>query len=182
MLDKKVLTEEFIIHDQIPSILKIDTDLLLQKALLNFHNKKRVNEDPFYYDYHYTKLDDNKNITWVQDYIRDHYKTEYNKTPILTKSDALIQAEGDTIGNHHHIDDWDYEGSPDISALYCLEAREKPSYIMFEYACGRDRKRRWRMPMKTGQVIIFSSSLLHSLTRNENKDPIINLSFQFQLL
>ena len=182
MFDKRILTEEFIIYDHLPSILKIDRDLLLQDFLLNFYAQKRINDDPFYYDYYYTKVNDNKNITWIQDYIRDHYRTEYNKTPVLTQTAALVQAKGDRIGNHHHIDEWNYEGSPDISALYCVEARKKPSDILFEYERGRDRKRRWRIPMETGKVVIFSSSLVHSITKNENKDPIVNLSFQFQLL
>lgn len=183
MFDKKILTEEFVITHKVSSILPVNNDELLNKYILPFYySKKRVNDDPFYQGYHYTKIDYHKTIQWIQDYIRDHYNEKYRKCPVATQIAALVQGPGDIIGNHHHIDDWNYEGSPDISALYCVEGGGKSSDIMFEYECGRDKKRRWRIAMETGRLVIFSSSLLHSLTRNKNKDPIVNLSFQFQLI
>jgi hypothetical protein len=88
----------------------------------------------------------------------------------------------ESLGSHHHIDDWDYEGSPEISALYCLKERDVPSNVMFEYEFGRNKKRRWKVELKEDTLIIFSSYLRHSVTKNKNKDPIVALSFQFQLL
>ena len=57
---------------------------------------------------------------------------------------------------------------PDISCLYCVAMGEKTTYITFEYQGGRVRHGRWKIP--------------HYLTNNENQDPTINLSFQFQLI
>ena len=53
---------------------------------------------------------------------------------------------------------------------------------MFEYEFGRNKKRRWKQELKEDTLIIFSSYLRHSVSKNFNKDPIVALSFQFQLL
>ena len=53
---------------------------------------------------------------------------------------------------------------------------------MFEYEFGRNKKRRWKQELEEDNLIIFSSYLRHSISKNLNKDPIVALSFQFQLL
>ena len=114
--------------------------------------------------------------------MRDHYRGEYGPTPILVKRGGLVLMPNENLGSHHHIDDWDYEASPEISVLYCLKEGDKPSTVMFEYEFGRNKKRRWKQELKEDTLIIFSSYLRHSISKNFNKDPIVALSFQFQLL
>ena len=89
-----------------------------------------------------------------------------------------IQWIQDYIRDHYKVE----HGSPDISALICLEPRDISSEIIFEYEVGRSKKRRWSIPMQKNKIILFSSDITHRLTENKNKDPILNLSFQFQLL
>ena len=101
---------------------------------------------------------------------------------MLINQGAIVQRENESIGNHHHIDDWDYNESPDMSALICLELGDISSNVIFEYEAGRSKKRRWSIPLQKNKIILFSSDLTHRITTNMNKDPIINLSFQFQLL
>ena len=182
MFEKNVLTEQFLIIDFIPAILPIDYDKLKQHLLIAYYKNKKVGNEEIYYDYHYTKYDHHQHIQWIQDYIKDHYKEEHYKTPILVKQGAIIQQMNENLGNHHHIDDWDYNESPDMSALMCLEPGEKSSNVIFEYEAGRNKKRRWTVPLQKNKIILFSSNLTHRITKNINKNPIINISFQFQLL
>tara|TARA_R100001198_G_scaffold82970_1_gene56271 strand:+ start:69 stop:617 length:549 start_codon:yes stop_codon:yes gene_type:complete len=182
MFKKNVLTEQFLITDFIPTLLPIDYDKLKQHLLIAYYKNKKLGDDEVYYDYNYTKYDYHQHIQWLQDYIRDHYKVEHHKTPILINQGAIVQRENESIGNHHHIDDWDYNESPDMSALICLELGDISSNVIFEYEAGRSKKRRWSIPLQKNKIILFSSDLTHRITTNMNKDPIINLSFQFQLL
>ena len=182
MFEKNILNEQFLIIDFVPEILKINYNEIIQQVLLKYYQKERLDDDKVYYGYNYTKYDYHQHIQWIQDYIRDHYKVEHVKTPILIKQGAIIQAHNQSIGNHHHIDEWNYNESPDISALICLEPRDISSEIIFEYEVGRSKKRRWSIPMQKNKIILFSSDITHRLTENKNKDPILNLSFQFQLL
>ena len=182
MFEKNILTEQFLITDFIPKILPIDYDKLKQHLLIAYYKNKKVGNEEIYYDYYYTQYDYHQHIQWLQDYIRDHYKGEHHKTPILVNQGAVIQQKNESIGNHHHIDDWDYNESPDISALICVEPGKEASNVIFEYEAGRSKKRRWTIPLQKNKIILFSSNLTHRITKNINKNPIINISFQFQLL
>jgi hypothetical protein len=184
MENKKQLTEQFIITDSIPDILlkklkikEIKTNIIKSYAFNNSYDS-----DYFSYLKYYYKVDSIKEIIWIQQYITDHYRSEYHKTLIPIQTAALVQNKGDVIHNHHHIDENDPHGSPDISAIYSVATGDKTSYIDFEYQCGRHRHGRWKIPMDTNKIILFSSELRHFFTKNESDDPIVNLSFKFQLI
>ena len=182
MFNKHVLSEQFVITHQVSDLLKIDKKQIIQNAITNYVLGTRLDNEDWYADHHYAKLDDHQHLSWVNDYIRDHYRGEYGHTPILVKRGGVVLFNNESIGSHHHIDDWDYENSPEISVLYCLQDNDQPSTVMFEYEFGRNKKRRWKVPLKKDTLIIFSSYLRHSIKKNRNKDPIVALSFQFQLL
>ncbi len=58
----------------------------------------------------------------------------------------------------------------------------KQSEVIFEYDDGRNKHRRWRVPLVQDQFILFSSNTPFYITKNENKDFLVNLSLQFQLI
>ena len=182
MFNKKVLSEQFVITHKVSDLLKVDKKNLIANAIRNHVLEKRLDNEDWYADYNYVKIDDHQHLAWIHDYMRDHYRGEYGPTPILVKRGGLVLMPNENLGSHHHIDDWDYEGSPEISVLYCLKEGDKPSTVMFEYEFGRNKKRRWKQELKEDTLIIFSSYLRHSVSKNFNKDPIVALSFQFQLL
>ena len=110
---------------------------------------------------------------WVQDYIRDHYRIEYGRTlyPMPKNSVAgIVQTENEKINTHNHIDAFDLHGSPDVSCLYCVHSGEKETSVTFDYNDGRRKGWSWRVPIKTGQFILFSSDLNHYIGKNLNKD------------
>jgi len=85
-----------------------------------------------------------------------------------------------SMGSHHHIDDWNYEDSPDLSLIYCLDQGEKPCEVIFEYEYGRHKKRRYAVTLQKGRFVAFPSYLRHSITQNKNKKPFVGLSLRFQ--
>jgi hypothetical protein len=184
MQSKITLTEQFIIFDEIPSILKdkLNLDRIQTNILQNYSDNKFQSDDVFNYHKDYVHVDDDQHLTWIIDYIRDHYRGEYMKTPVIKQRAALVQNKGHTINTHHHIDEFDLWNSPDISCIYTLSDNEIPSDLIFEYDKGREKHARYRIPLFHNRFVLFNSELNHYLTPNKNDEPIVNLSFQFQLL
>ena len=181
-MESKTLTKQSIIWDIIPDILPLDIGIIKTNIVKGYAAKKRQSQENWNYKYDYYDVEDNKHITWIVDYIRDHYNEQYHQSPVLINKAGIIQKKGEGINTHNHIWEYDYEKTPDISCLYCVAMGEKTTYITFEYKGGRVRHGRWRIPMAPRKLIIFNSELSHYLTKNENKDPTINLSFQYQLI
>jgi hypothetical protein len=117
--------------------------------------------------------------------VRDHYRLEYGRTlvPVPKNSVAgIVQTTGEKINTHNHLDAFDLHGSPDVSCLYCVSSGEKETSVTFDYNDGRRKGWSWRVPMKTGQYILFSPEMNHYIGKNENKDFLINLSFRYHLI
>ena len=182
MFVKTVLSEQTIITHKVADIFKFDRDLITQNCVTNHFLDNKVSDEEWYDDNNYCVVSDHQHLAWMHDYIRDHYRGEYGHTPILIKRHGLVIEHNANIGSHHHIDDWNYEGSPEISVLWCLSDRKFKNEIIFEYEFGRNKKRRWKETIEQDKLIIFPSYLRHRITKNINKDPIVALSFQFQLL
>ena len=133
----------------------------------------------------YVKIPYHQHIQWTQDYLRDHYRSEYGKTLIPTPVDSIrgiVQQTGEGVNTHHNVKDWHLEESPEVSCLYTVATGEKKSHVIFEYDDGRNKHRRWKVPLKQDTFLLFSSNLNHYIENNENKDFLVNLSLHFQLL
>jgi hypothetical protein len=181
-MHKKVLSEQFVITHKVADILKFDREKIVSNCVKNYFFNKRVQNEEWYEQFNYCVTDDHQHLSWLHDYIRDHYKVEYFETPIIVRRHGIVLENNASLGAHHHIDDWDLEGSPEISVLWCLEDRVEKSKVIFEYEFGRNKKLRYSLPLEKDKLIIFPSYLRHKITKNKNKDPIVALSFQFQLL
>ena len=181
-MESRTLTEQRIVWDFIPDILPLDHQQIKNNVVKACAFKKRQSLEDWYYKYNYYNLEHDKHITWIDDYIRDHYNEQYRKTIVIINTAGIMQKKGEGINKHDHLWEYDYEKTPDISCLYCVAMGEKTTYITFEYKGGRVRHGRLRIPLAERKLIIFNSELSHYLTKNENKDPTINLSFQYQLV
>ena len=185
MLEKKQLHELAIVTGSIDNVSAVNINMLKNHLLSNWSLKNRVSDNDFKYEHDYCKVPYHQHIQWVQDYIRDHYRIEYNRTlcPVPKNSVAgIIQTENEKINTHNHLDAFDLHGSPDISCLYCVHSGEKEASVTFDFNDGRRKGWSWRVPIKTGQFILFSSELNHYIGKNLNKDFLINLSMRYHLV
>ena len=181
-MQKKVLSEQFVITHKVADILKFDRQKIISDTVKNYFFDKRIEKEEWYEQFNYCETDDVQSLSWMHDYIRDHYKVEYSETPIIVRRHGIVLENNASLGAHHHIDEWDLEGSPEISVLWCLEDRDEKSNIIFEYEFGRNKKLRYKVDLTKDNLIIFPSYIRHKITKNRNKDSIVALSFQFQLL
>lgn len=182
---KNRLTEQFIIKGKIDKVSSVDTKLIKNHILSNFTLHNRMTNDQYWYLKDYVKVPYHQHIQWVQDFIRDHYRVEHDRTLVLLAKDGIrgiVQQTGENVNTHHNIQDWHLENSPEVDCLYTVATGENLSYVVFEYDDGRNKHRRWKVQLEPDTFLLFSSSLNRYITANENKDFLVNLSLHFQLI
>ena len=183
MFDKVSLVEQNILTTKVSKIVPANYDKINIIALENYYYKNFQNNSEWSYLKDYLNLDDDKNVTWFGDFIRDHYRLKFEKTPVLLNKAGIVIPQGHLINYHHHIDEYDLENnSSDISVIVTCKTGDKPSFIEFEYEQGRKRHMKYRKLLKEKEVIIFNSELRHAYSKNLNHEPTIILSFKFQLV
>ena len=185
MLEKHTLTESFFITGKIDNVSAIDTRLLKNHILSNFSKLNRYNDSQYWFMSEYLKVPYHQHIQWTQDWLRDHFRAEHDKTLIPTPVDSIrgiIQQTGESVITHNNVKEWHLEDSPEVSCLYCVESGPRSADVIFEYDDGRNKHRRWKVPIEKDSFILFSSNLNHRITKNDNKDFLVNLSLHFQLI
>ena len=184
-MEKHRLTESFIITGKIDKVSSVDTRLIKNHILSNFSLTSRYDDKQYWYMKDYVEVPYHQHIQWTQDWFRDHYRVEHGQTLVPTSIESIrgiVQQTGENVNTHNNVKDTKLEESPEVDCLYTVSTGKKPSYIVFEYDYGRIKHRRWKVPLVQDQFILFSSHLNRYITRNENKDFLINLSLHFQLL
>ena len=185
MMYKQTLTESFVIEGKIDKVSAVDTRLIKNHILSNFSLANRYKDNQYWYMSEYLKVPYHQHIQWTQDWLRDHFRLEHNRTLIPTPVDSIrgiIQQTGERVNTHHNVKDWHLGDSPEVSCLFTVGTGPKKSEVIFEYDDGRNKHRRWKVPLKQDNFILYSSHLNHSITKNENKDFLVNLSLHFQLI
>lgn len=184
-MEKLRLTEKFIITGKIDKVSAVNTKLIKNHILSNFSLVNRYDDNQYWYMKDYVKIPYHQHIQWVQDYLRDHYRLEHGRTLVPTPIDSIrgiVQQTGENVLTHNNVKDWHLAESPEVDCLYTVATGEQKSYVVFEYDDGRNRHRRWKVPLEQDSFILFSSSLNRYITLNENKDFLVNLSLHFQLI
>ena len=184
-MEKLRLTESFIIIKKIDEVSFVDTKLIKNHILSNFTLDARYNDDQYWYMKDYVKVPYHQHIQWTQDWLRDHYMLDHRRTLVPTENDSIrgiVQQTGENVNTHNNVKEWHLNDSPDVSCLFTVATGEKKSHIVFEYDDGRNKHRRWKVPLEQNQFILFSSDMNHYITHNENKDFLVNLSLHFQLI
>ena len=106
---KKVLSEQFVITHKVADILKFDRQKIISDTVKNYFFNKRIEKEEWYEQFNYCVTNDHQHLSWMHDYIRDHYKVEYHHTPVLVARHGIVLENNSSLGTHHHIDDWDLE-------------------------------------------------------------------------
>ena len=185
MMIKHRLTESFYIEGKIDKVSAVNTRLIKNHILSNFSMVNRYKDNQYWYMSEYLKVPYHQHIQWVQDWLRDHFRLKYSQTLVPTPVDSIrgiIQQTGERVNSHHNVKDWHLAESPEVSCLFTVGTGPKKSEVIFEYDDGRNKHRRWKVSLEQDSFILYSSHLNHSITKNENKDFLVNLSLHFQLI
>jgi len=185
MFRKHTLTESFFSIEKVNKISKLNYGLIKNHILSNFTSKNRYEDNQYWYMKDYVKVPYHQHIQWFNEYVSDHYKSEHGRTLVPTPVDSIrgiVQQTGEVVNTHNNVKDHHLSDSPDIDCIYTVATGKEQSYIVFEYDDGRNKHRRWKIPLRENQFILFSSHLNRYITKNENKDFLVNLSLHFQLI
>lgn len=184
--EKLILSEQFCLKFKLPKASKVNLDVIENFVLSFYKEENRVRDPRYWYRADYHKLNYHQHTHWISDFITEAFSIKYNRKPILTQRhggiSAIIQQTGEQINSHNHVDEWDLNHSPDISALFTVSKLTEPVFLVFEYDNGRHKYNRFKVPLEQGYGIIFSSSLNHHITKNNNKDLLINLNMNYELI
>ena len=185
MLEKHRLSESFYIKGKIDSVSAVNTRLIKNHILSNFMLSNRYKDDQYWYMSEYMKVPYHQHIQWTQDWLRDHFRLKHDRTLVPTPVDSIrgiVQQTGERVNTHHNVKDWHLEESPEVSCLYTVGTGDKNSEVIFELDDGRNKHRRFNVSLEQDNFILFSSHLPYSITKNDNKDFLVNLSLHFQLI
>lgn len=185
MFFKQKLIDQSVYLKKIPKkFTSINLDTLKKDALKSFENKKFLNSNEFSVFKNYYKTEDNVNIRWTCDLIRDYFRVltpDRPETLVILNSSYIILNRSINIDLHSHIDEYDLNNSPDMSALVVLDT-EDDSFVEFEYEGGRKRHMKQRVPLIKNEIVLFNSELKHRFLHNKSFNKTILLSFQMQLI
>ena len=172
MLEKHKLTEQFYITGKVDTVSSVNTRLIKNHILSNFMLANRYNDPQYWYMKEYVKVPYHQHIQWTQDWLRDHYRLEHGQTLVPTPIDSIrgiIQQTGEQGNTQHNVKDWHLAESPEVSCLYTVSTGPKQSEVIFEYDDGRNKHRRWRVPLVQDQFILFSSNTPFYITKMKIK-------------
>jgi len=185
MLEKQRLTESFIIRGKIDEVSSVDTRLIKNHILSNFTLTNRYDDNQYWYMKDYVKVPYHQHIQWTNDWLRDHFRLEHDRTLVPTPIDSIrgiVQQTNENVLTHNNVKEWHLAESPEVDCLFTVATGKKQSFVVFEYDDGRNKHRRWKLPLVQDEFILFSSHLNRYITKNENKDFLVNLSLHFQLI
>jgi len=174
------LSKTSIYYGFIPEILckKINKEKIKKNFILN--KRKNNFQSSSYFEYHqdYLNFQDDKEIFWIYDYVRDKFNLDHNVHLVMKEKSGIVLDKNESIGFHHHIYEKDRENSPTYSLLYTVEKGQKPCYVIFEYSNLFRKQNHCKIEMRENQFILFPSILKHRISKNFNKEPLVNISFR----
>lgn len=182
MFEKVSLVEQSILSVAISKIVPVNYDKININILENFYYKNVQNNSEFSYLNNHYNIEIDNNIIWIGDFIRDHYRLKFKKTPLLLFKSGIVVTQGDQISTHHHINEYDLENSPDISALVTCKVGDNPCYVEFDYEQGRKKHQKYRKRLVEKEAVLFNSEIKHRITKNLNHEPTLLLCLKFQLV
>jgi uncharacterized protein (TIGR02466 family) len=114
--------------------------------------------------------------------VTKEFKKKYNVELSLLDFWCQIHRKGESTNLHHHVDPENIKDSPQISAVYYVKIPKKAGKIVFRFNLDQYVERRQAFNPKESMIILFPSSLLHYVTRNQDTEKRIAISFNFKII
>ena len=115
--------------------------------------------------------------------IKDKFYIRYDQVIELTDYWAQVLEHNESTNLHDHVDCFDIKNSPDLSGVYYLEVPKDSGDIVFQWPTNKyNQYKRWWFKPKTGDLLLFPSTLDHFVTKNTSVKKRIAISFNFKIL
>ena len=169
MLEKHKLTEQFYIVDKIDKVSAVNTRLLKNHILSHFMMSNRYKDNQYWYMSEYVKVPYHQHIQWTQDYLRDHFRIEHDKTLIPKLDFGIILDKKQQSHNRNLVEPLDLLHAPDYTCVYGVDIDDEEQLeVVIHYNDNRRVNRTWHVPLHNNKFIIFPSMQRFYISENKS--------------
>ena len=174
-IDQKILSQIDIYVDTI-KIINIDRNKLKNDILANMAFEERLSKNSMDYSYEDFKIPYCSPLQQIEDYIRDHFNCDYQKTLIPLLRWGNIYNPGESSFTRNQIDPLHVDTAPDYTCIYGVDVAKGSSKFVMEYDDNTRKGCNWHIPLENNQFIIFPSTQRYFISRNTSKQMNIFLT------
>ena len=177
-MQKKVLTEVDLYTGEIsmPKGFEIDRNKIKNDIIKSFVEEDRVSNN--YKNY---RVPFSQPLQWMQDYIRDHLRIEYNYTLIPKDIHGKVLNPKEQSVLMHSVDPVDLRNSPDYTLIYGIDVEPNSCQCIIEYDDNRRKNRTWCLPIKNNEFIMFPATQRYMITENtsDKLNTILVINYEY---
>ena len=177
-MQKKVLTEVDLYTGEIsmPKGFEIDRNRIKNDIIKSFVEEDRVSNN--YKNY---RAPFSQPLQWMQDYIRDHWRIEYNYTLIPKDIHGKVLNPKEQSVLMHSVDPVDLRNSPDYTLLYGVDIEPNSCQCIIEYDDNRRKNRTWHLPLINNNFIMFPATQRYMITENtsDKLNTILVINYEY---
>ena len=181
---KKVLSEIDLYYGEIktPKGFEIKRDIIKNSILDSFIKEKRISENIKDYSYVDYQLEYSQAHQWLQDYVRDHFKAEYDKTLIPKLHWGNVYAYNQKSFSRNTVDPVDLRIAADYTFIYGVDVGKESTGVIIEYDDNRRKGRTWHLPLNNNTFVMFPSTQQYFISPNKSKQMNIILTTTYEYI
>lgn len=183
-MQKKVLTEVDLYYGKVdmPKGFEIDRDQIRNDIIESYVKQKRISNNPKAYAFDDYVVPFSQPLQWTQDYIRDHWRVEYDRTLVFKNMHGNVMHPKEKSWTRNQVEPVDLLHSADYTLIYGVDVKEGSSECIIEYDDNRRKNRTWHTPIKNNHFIMFPSTNKYSFSPNTSKGLNIILTINYEYI
>ena len=183
-MQKVVLSEIDLYTGEVamPKGFDIDLDKIRNDIIESYIQQKRINNNPKAYAFDDYVVPFSQPLQWMQDYIRDHWRVEYNRTLVAKTMHGNVMHPKEKSWTRHQVDPVDLRNSPDYTLIYGVDVAKDSSECIIEYDDNRRKNRTWHIPIRNNYFIMFPATNKYSFSPNTSNSLNIILTINYEYI
>jgi len=183
-MDKITLSEIPLIYGSIdmPKGFEIDRDQIRNDIIESYVKKNRINNNPKAYAFDDYVVPFSQPLQWMQDYLRDHIRSEYGFTLVNKTMHGNVMHPKEKSWTRNQVEPVDLRNSPDYTVIYGVDIKEGSSECIIEYDDNRRKNRTWNIPIKNNNFIMFPATQKYCISPNTSNGLNIILTINYEYI
>ena len=183
-MQKKVLSEIDLYYGELktPKGFEIKRDIIKNTVLDSFLKENRISKNIRDYAYSDYQLEYSKAYQWLQDYIRDHFNSEYKKTLVPKLSWGNVYDYNQKSFSRTSVDPVDLKNSADYVFIYGVDVGKDSTGVIIEYNDNRRKGRTWHIPLNNNNFVMFPSTNQYFISPIKSKQMNIILTTTYEYI
>ena len=183
-MHKKVLSEIDLYYGKIdmPKGFEIDRTKIKNDIINSYIKDEGLTNNKRSYAYTDYKVPFSQPLQWLQDYIRDHIKVEYDFTLVPKLIWGNVFDYNQKSFTRNTIDPVDLRNSPDYTLIYGVDlGDDKETGVVIEYDDNRRKGRDWHKPLKNNEFVMFPSTNKYFIPPNKSKrlNTFLTITYEY---